>query len=127
MNKEDTINTLCQLLTSVKDNVFNNQVPADCFCNECSFDDSFFCMHPDIIKFVQDAVAEKIKRNQAISVIQATRIVRNNLKLGLKETLEWMHEKGLLYWDNRGKRQVTSLLTGEEFVREFDRIKENVL
>jgi len=127
MNKEDTINTLCQLLTFVKDNVFNNQVPADCFCNECSFNDSCFCMHPDIIKFVQDAVAEKIKRNQAIPVVQAVRIVRNNLKLGLKETLEWMHKKGLLYWDNRGKRQVASLLTGEEFVREFDRIKENVL
>jgi len=59
MHKDDVIEQFCELATLVGDNVFHNKYAHDCFCQDTNAD---FQFEPQIMKFIKDAVKEKIAR-----------------------------------------------------------------
>lgn len=61
MTKKQTIEAFCALASKVSGEVFNGGVPSDCFCTGPLIDQSF-SMSDELIKFIFDAVTEKIER-----------------------------------------------------------------
>ncbi len=63
MKKIEIIRRLCTLTTLVGDKKFNHQIPHDCFCDEIHIDNRFFRFDEEIIKFIENAVKDKLDEN----------------------------------------------------------------
>lgn len=69
MTKEQAINRLCNLTSKVMQMEFNNQEPADCFCQCANLPHQH--TSEKIIRFIEEAVGEKLNSNaQKLSEIE---------------------------------------------------------
>ena len=60
LDKEQTIERLCKLATLVMEVKYAYTKSADCFCKDSTHTEDSFRMEEDIIKFIEDAVKEKL-------------------------------------------------------------------
>lgn len=61
LTKQGAIGRLCALCTNVAERVFDWEHSADCFCGE-DFDG--YRMGTEVVKFIEEAVKEKIERDK---------------------------------------------------------------
>jgi hypothetical protein len=61
MTPQEVQNRLCMLTTKVMEKQFSCHTPADCWCGQKEIAPGFQ-FSEDIIKFIEEAVEEKLKR-----------------------------------------------------------------
>ena len=61
LNKEETIERLCDLVTHIGGKHFENKVSHDCFCGKNPLDIDIEQIDESIIEFIEDAVKEKME------------------------------------------------------------------
>jgi hypothetical protein len=68
--KRDVIAFFCRLANAVQDEAFNNLGPADCFCglNSWADDCGDFLFSDDVLRFIQQAVSDKLGKPLEIVV-----------------------------------------------------------
>ncbi len=59
MKKEEVIERFCKLSTEVNVNIFDFDIPSDCFCLK-NFNPKYFQFDEKILNFIEDAVKTKI-------------------------------------------------------------------
>jgi hypothetical protein len=64
MTKQETIERFCKLSRVVLDEVFDFQSCADCFCTDK--DERWFQFQENVMKFIEDAVDEKVGKEAKI-------------------------------------------------------------
>jgi len=60
MNREQTIERMCKLVTKVGDEVFKNKLAHDCFCNPSL--SGIPVVEDEVIKFIESAVNRAIRK-----------------------------------------------------------------
>ncbi len=58
MTKIEVIQAFCKLSNEIRTEVFNDDVPADCFCH----DNVFFQFDRNVLAWIKEAVQEKLQR-----------------------------------------------------------------
>jgi len=61
MSKKEIVIRLCMLTTKVMNKKYNYTEPADCFC-DASVLNSSFNFSPEVLKFIEEAVDEKLEK-----------------------------------------------------------------
>jgi len=61
MNKDEVIYRLCELVSKVGRQKFNNSYPHDCFCGENPLKIGIFHVDEVVIDFIEEAIEEKLK------------------------------------------------------------------
>lgn len=64
MNREETIERLCRLVSRVGEEVYKNEHPHDCFCRE----NRNPMISNEILTFIEDAVSDSQRRAAAAAV-----------------------------------------------------------
>lgn len=65
MTRKEVLIKLCEITTSVMERQYRGLYTADCFCNE-DIDNPNFQFEPEILDFIQQAIAEKIIRDKTL-------------------------------------------------------------
>jgi len=60
--KPEVLERLCALTSQVRDEMYANQQPADCFCGDNPGHPNHFQFNEDILSFIETAVMQKIAR-----------------------------------------------------------------
>jgi hypothetical protein len=60
MNRNDTINMLCKLVTQVGQEVYGSTLEHDCFCTEKDILGHDHRVHPEVVAFIINATMEKM-------------------------------------------------------------------
>ena len=69
MKKQETLQALCELTAKVADHLGNHICHSDCFCGESPFRSVCPETHSAVIKFIRNAVEEKIREEHLAEVI----------------------------------------------------------
>jgi hypothetical protein len=72
MKKQQVVACFCELASSVGNKVFKNKCAHDCFCGLNPLGNSGYSFDEDIIKYIEDAVNEKIARDIETEPVKAS-------------------------------------------------------
>lgn len=64
MTKQEVLERLCALVTTVGELEFDSTLSHDCFCGRIDVDDRYFRVEEEVIDFIVDAVREKLFKGE---------------------------------------------------------------